>query len=78
MSFTVNSTGRLALLNVATQGVHLWDLQVIALFNFLSENIITLMASILGSYLGSQVPRFDPRILHDPLRFRRARARVYS
>lgn len=27
MSFTVNSTGRLALLNVATQGVHLWDLQ---------------------------------------------------
>lgn len=28
MSFTVNSTGRLALLNVATQGVHLWDLQV--------------------------------------------------
>lgn len=30
MSFTVNSTGRLALLNVATQGVHLWDLQVIS------------------------------------------------
>ena len=28
MSFTVNNTGRLALLNVATQGVHLWDLQV--------------------------------------------------
>lgn len=27
MSFTVNNTGRLALLNVATQGVHLWDLQ---------------------------------------------------
>lgn len=29
MSFTVDSTGRRALLNVATQGVHLWDLQVI-------------------------------------------------
>lgn len=28
MSFTVDSTGRRALLNVATQGVHLWDLQV--------------------------------------------------
>lgn len=28
MSFTVNNTGRLALLNVATQGIHLWDLQV--------------------------------------------------
>jgi len=27
MSFTVNNTGRLALLNVATQGIHLWDLQ---------------------------------------------------
>jgi len=27
MSFTLNSTGRLALLNVATQGVHLWDLK---------------------------------------------------
>ena len=27
MSFTLNDTGRLALLNVATQGVHLWDLQ---------------------------------------------------
>ncbi|XP_021957244.1 WD repeat-containing protein 26 [Folsomia candida] len=27
MSFTVDSTDRLALLNVATQGVHLWDLE---------------------------------------------------
>ncbi|KAG7220763.1 hypothetical protein INR49_032006, partial [Caranx melampygus] len=27
MSFTVSNNGRLALLNVATQGVHLWDLQ---------------------------------------------------
>ncbi|XP_046898279.1 WD repeat-containing protein 26 [Hypomesus transpacificus] len=27
MSFTVSKSGRLALLNVATQGVHLWDLQ---------------------------------------------------
>ncbi|XP_076464309.1 WD repeat-containing protein 26-like [Babylonia areolata] len=27
MSFTVNDEGRLALLNVATQGVHLWDLK---------------------------------------------------
>ncbi|ESO84471.1 hypothetical protein LOTGIDRAFT_168706 [Lottia gigantea] len=27
MSFTVNDTGRLALVNVATQGVHLWDLK---------------------------------------------------
>lgn len=27
MSFTMNESGRLALLNVATQGVHLWDLQ---------------------------------------------------
>ncbi|XP_060070874.1 WD repeat-containing protein 26-like [Ylistrum balloti] len=27
MSFTLNETGRLALLNVATQGVHLWDLK---------------------------------------------------
>ncbi|KAI4874173.1 hypothetical protein NFI96_025452, partial [Prochilodus magdalenae] len=27
MSFTVSRNGRLALLNVATQGVHLWDLQ---------------------------------------------------
>ncbi|XP_061814347.1 WD repeat-containing protein 26-like isoform X1 [Nerophis lumbriciformis] len=27
MSFTVSKDGRLALLNVATQGVHLWDLQ---------------------------------------------------
>lgn len=27
MSFTLNDTGRLALLNVATQGVHLWDLK---------------------------------------------------
>uniref|UniRef100_A0A668A0H4 WD repeat-containing protein 26 n=1 Tax=Myripristis murdjan TaxID=586833 RepID=A0A668A0H4_9TELE len=27
MSFTVSKNGRLALLNVATQGVHLWDLQ---------------------------------------------------
>ncbi|KAK7473695.1 hypothetical protein BaRGS_00035092 [Batillaria attramentaria] len=27
MSFSVNDTGRLALLNVATQGVHLWDLK---------------------------------------------------
>ncbi|XP_064623467.1 WD repeat-containing protein 26-like isoform X1 [Lineus longissimus] len=27
MSFTINDTGRLALLNVATQGVHLWDLK---------------------------------------------------
>ncbi|KAJ8290923.1 hypothetical protein GJAV_G00019230 [Gymnothorax javanicus] len=27
MSFTVSENGRLALLNVATQGVHLWDLQ---------------------------------------------------
>ncbi|CAH1791472.1 unnamed protein product [Owenia fusiformis] len=27
MSFTTNDTGRLALLNVATQGVHLWDLK---------------------------------------------------
>jgi len=27
MSFTVSKDGRLALLNIATQGVHLWDLQ---------------------------------------------------
>lgn len=27
MSFTCDNTGRLALLNVATQGVHLWDLE---------------------------------------------------
>lgn len=27
MSFSVNKTDRLALLNVANQGVHLWDLQ---------------------------------------------------
>ncbi|XP_043914728.1 WD repeat-containing protein 26 isoform X2 [Protopterus annectens] len=27
MSFTISRNGRLALLNVATQGVHLWDLQ---------------------------------------------------
>jgi len=27
MAFSVNRTDRLALLNVATQGVHLWDLQ---------------------------------------------------
>ncbi|CAG7733732.1 unnamed protein product [Allacma fusca] len=27
MSFTVDATDRLALLNVATQGVHLWDLE---------------------------------------------------
>lgn len=27
MAFTVNKTDRLALLNVATQGVHLWDLE---------------------------------------------------
>lgn len=27
MSFTLNDSGRLALLNVATQGVHLWDLK---------------------------------------------------
>lgn len=27
MSFTLNDNGRLALLNVATQGVHLWDLR---------------------------------------------------
>jgi WD40 repeat protein len=27
MSFTLNDTGRLALLNVATQGVHLWDIE---------------------------------------------------
>jgi len=27
MSFTVNKTDRLALLNVVSQGVHLWDLQ---------------------------------------------------
>jgi hypothetical protein len=27
MTFTVNKADRLALLNVATQGVHLWDLQ---------------------------------------------------
>src|SRR4051812_30633001 len=27
MSFTVDPTDRLALLNVATQGVHLWDLE---------------------------------------------------
>ncbi|KAL5009252.1 hypothetical protein ScPMuIL_014833 [Solemya velum] len=27
MSFTINERGRLALLNVATQGVHLWDLK---------------------------------------------------
>ena len=26
MSFTVSKDGRLALLNIATQGVHLWDL----------------------------------------------------
>ena len=26
MAFTVNAADRLALLNVATQGVHLWDL----------------------------------------------------
>ena len=34
MSFTVNNTGRLALLNVATQGVHLWDLQVMLVFHY--------------------------------------------
>ena len=27
MAFTVDNSDRLALLNVATQGVHLWDLQ---------------------------------------------------
>ena len=27
MSFTIDATDRLALLNVATQGVHLWDLE---------------------------------------------------
>lgn len=27
LSFTVSSSGKMALLNVATQGVHLWDLQ---------------------------------------------------
>lgn len=27
MAFTVNRADRLALLNVATQGVHLWDLE---------------------------------------------------
>lgn len=27
MTFSVNKADRLALLNVATQGVHLWDLQ---------------------------------------------------
>lgn len=27
MAFTIDSTDRLALLNVATQGVHLWDLR---------------------------------------------------
>lgn len=27
MSFTVNKTDRLALLNIVSQGVHLWDLQ---------------------------------------------------
>lgn len=27
MSFTIDETDRLALLNVATQGVHLWDLE---------------------------------------------------
>lgn len=27
MAFSVNSADKLALLNVATQGVHLWDLQ---------------------------------------------------
>lgn len=27
MSFTVDATDRMALLNVATQGVHLWDLE---------------------------------------------------
>lgn len=27
MAFTVNKADRLALLNVATQGVHLWDLE---------------------------------------------------
>lgn len=26
MSFTINSTGQLALLNVATQGLHMWDI----------------------------------------------------
>ena len=27
MSFSVNASGRLALVNVANQGVHLWDLE---------------------------------------------------
>lgn len=27
MSFTIDETGRYALLNVETQGVHLWDLE---------------------------------------------------
>ena len=77
MSFTVNSTGRLALLNVATQGVHLWDLQVpFSLFSLLMTKL-QFHFLFSGSHFDTQVPRPDSRFLHDPLRFRWTRTRVY-
>lgn len=52
MSFTVNKADRLALLNVATQGVHLWDLQdkcLVRKFQGVTQGHFTIHSSFGGT-----------------------------
>ncbi|XP_046579884.1 WD repeat-containing protein 26-like isoform X1 [Haliotis rubra] len=51
MSFAINETGRLALLNVATQGVHLWDLKdkiLLRKFQGISQGFYTIFSCFGG------------------------------
>jgi len=52
MSFTLNKSGSLALLNVAAQGVHLWDLNTRSLvrrFNGVSQGFYTIHSCFVGA-----------------------------
>lgn len=52
MSFTVDQTGNLALINVASQGVHLWDLKdkiLVRKFHGLTQGYYTIH-SCFGGY----------------------------
>lgn len=53
MTFTVNSADRLALLNVANQGVHLWDLEdkcLVRKFQGVTQGHFTIHSCFGGKY----------------------------
>lgn len=66
MSFTVNATDRLALLNVATQGVHLWDLEdrcLVRKFQGVTQGFYTIHSCFGGYNQVSQTIKFNKIML---------------